>query len=546
MLTSCTLKPRKFHVHTRWHHISHVYSVRLVSLYLCAKVILGPQSRDWRYQLLAGSTTGMQNYDVENEEEWGDLPLNTSSPMKILELFCMMGLFIISSIITSCSNNDEELLQTSQTEQTSMDVVTLKSIINFDDGDFTRALTETGEKTFAAGDMIAVVYSDMSDNIVKTSAYLTASKISTDGKKATIEILGKRPKSNSEVKYIYPAGMANDDGTVNYDVLATQDGSLATLAKKIDLCTFTGMTTEGGDLPTNVTLVNQLAICKFTVKNGSSEDINGTVSTLVVGDGINTYKVTRSASADPIWVAMQPVSSDRSIWFAADDGAGKPYYKSVSGKTLSASKIYPISVKMGEVSTLADLKTCLNFGFMVGKYCGYYVNSSGEIHPSDVEGDIGRVAATGHYAQDTYSGASDTRILVLALTDAGECAWKNEDTEGESAYNSTEEMNGLDFCYNHNFLSYPAAYNAYNWSTSRPNGSTNWFLPSILQWLSMLGVANMEGTGQISKNTLYWSATEYSSDSSQAYTFCLSETYGSVFVQRSKTAQFNVRACFAY
>ena len=81
-------------------------------------------------QLLAGSTTGMQNYDVENEEEWGDLPLNTLSPMKILELFCMMGLFIISSIITSCSNNDEELLQTSQTEQTSMDVVTLKSIIS--------------------------------------------------------------------------------------------------------------------------------------------------------------------------------------------------------------------------------------------------------------------------------------------------------------------------------------------------------------------------------------------------------------------------------
>ena len=83
------------------------------------------------------------------------------------------------------------------------------------------------------------------------------------------------------------------------------------------------MTSSGGTftLPTGVTLANQLAICEFTIKNSGDTEITGSITGLTLSDGTNTYTVSRAATAGPIYVAMQPVTRDKTLSFVANAAA---------------------------------------------------------------------------------------------------------------------------------------------------------------------------------------------------------------------------------
>ena len=126
--------------------------------------------------------------------------------------------------------------------------VTMKTTISLDGKSATRALTEAGVKTFAAGDQIAVIYEQGTGTGKAVSVALTAADIdATDAHKATFTVALTNPKANGKVRYIYPAAMAADDvstttpdnaATINYTALATQDGTLTSLASTYDLATF--------------------------------------------------------------------------------------------------------------------------------------------------------------------------------------------------------------------------------------------------------------------------------------------------------------------
>ena len=118
------------------------------------------------------------------------------------------------------------------------------------------------------------------------------------------------------------------------------------------------MTVNGNEytLP-GIALKNQLAICKFKIKNGEGAEITSSITGLTVSDGTNTYTVSRAAAAGPIYVAMLPVSNDKTLSFVAND-ASDSYFKSVTGKTLAVNNQYPITVTMeqGQTTNLANLK----------------------------------------------------------------------------------------------------------------------------------------------------------------------------------------------
>lgn len=212
-------------------------------------------------------------------------------------------------------------------------------------GGGTKALDASGHKTFAVGDKIAVVYTNTSGNTVKAeSAPLTADDIQNSGKAANFSVELENPDTGEDVTYIYPASMAKSDGTVNYSALANQNGKLATLAKNLDLCTHTG-SWSGSSLPSNVQLVNQLAICKLTIKNGETT-LNSSIRTLYIGDGTNGYYITdnNNGLSNPVWVAMRPVSSSQWLTFHAYKDASNKYEKELTGNTLAAGNIYPVNV----------------------------------------------------------------------------------------------------------------------------------------------------------------------------------------------------------
>ena len=98
---------------------------------------------------------------------------------------------------------------------------------------------------------------------------------------------------------------------------------------------------------------------------------------MTVSDGTNTYSVSRSAAAGPIYVAMQPVATDKTISLVAND-ASNSYYKSVSGKELAANNMYPINVTMTQEGNVIDLSelaadcTAQNGDMLTGKLGNNY------------------------------------------------------------------------------------------------------------------------------------------------------------------------------
>ena len=194
------------------------------------------------------------------------------------------------------------------------------------------------------------------------------------------------------VRYIYPAAMAkttvatdavvnSDAATIDFTNLDAQDGTLESLAATLDLATYDGTLTGDAALPSGVTLSNQLCILELTVKNASGTPVNSSVTKLSVFDGTNVYKISRTTGNEPIYVALRPITSDKTIHFCATNGTTN-YRKSVTGKTLERNNIYPVNL-----STTATTGTALEFltanytaqdgdilsGILLGKY---YINTA--------------------------------------------------------------------------------------------------------------------------------------------------------------------------
>lgn len=257
-------------------------------------------------------------------------------------LMTMAALALTGAAMTACSG-DEPVPGGMQPESTT--AYTLTTTLTFDGGGETRALTEAGVKTFAVGDQIAVKYYKKKQDWVETvtSEPLTAADITDEGKTATFTVTLTDPDDGkTSVRYVYPAYLESDNDRASI-LENEQDGSLAKLAEKFDYAEAAGNIDYSGGSPAlpALTLQNQLALARFTFSDGSA-DITASLRKLVIDDGTHTYSVTPS-SASEIWVALYPVSTDKTIKLMPFDGA-QYYQKSVTGKALDANNIYPIRV----------------------------------------------------------------------------------------------------------------------------------------------------------------------------------------------------------
>ena len=275
--------------------------------------------------------------------------------------FKYFALVLMGALISGCAEEVEDL------QPSANGTVTMKTTISLSEQASTRALTEAGVKTFAAGDQIAVIYKNTSDETVKVeSTALTATDIdATDAHKATFSVTLTNPKASTPVRYIYPASRAaetvatttapNDDATIKYDALATQVGTFDKIASDLDLSVFDGEMTAQAVLPA-ATLVNPLTIAKFTIKNNATDgDITNTITKLTIADGTNTYTVNTS-TLSTIYVAMKPICDTQTVNVYATDGT-KQYYKIVTDNALDASKIYDVTVKTFQGVDLSKLTT---------------------------------------------------------------------------------------------------------------------------------------------------------------------------------------------
>ena len=274
--------------------------------------------------------------------------------MKQIKIFLSVAaLAVVGAMMSGCAEELEALQPANKT-------VTMKTTVGLGQSAVTRGAIDpaNGTTTFTAGDQIAVIYQNASNETVKAvSEALTAADISADGENATFSVELTAPKASGTVRYVYPAAMAaatiaadaatNASATVDNTALATQDGTLDNLANALDLALYDGTMTAEATLPTGVTLQNQLTILELkSIKDEGDNDITAEVNTLTVAVGTaTTYTVSRTPAAGPIYVAMLPVATAEDITFTAEVD-GIVYNKTATGKTLAKNKINPVNLSM--------------------------------------------------------------------------------------------------------------------------------------------------------------------------------------------------------
>ena len=264
---------------------------------------------------------------------------------KSLRYLCMTALALMGAVIMGCSSDENSIEEPKQPENDK--VVTLTATVSMDGSATTRALTPEGVKTFAEGDVMALIYNNTNDETMKAVGTIIAGAGTSS---ATFTFTLTDPKKEGDVTYIYPAAMAGETD-VDYTRLNSQEGTLDDLGRKYDLCTNSG-SWDNGALPT-LMLENRLAICAYTIKNSDgTSDMTGSVTDMTISDGTNIYTVSRSAAAGPIYVAIRPTSgADISYTATAGDNV---YEKSVTAKTYEAGNLYPLGLKMTKVDVCSS------------------------------------------------------------------------------------------------------------------------------------------------------------------------------------------------
>ena len=284
--------------------------------------------------------------------------------LRTMRILAMAALVLTGMAMAGCTSGE---LVEEQPESKSK-TVTLTTTVSCGAAG-TKAVTPSGVKTFDVGDRIAVIYKNQSGQTkVAESHKLTAADISGEGelenKIATFTVSLDDPMASAPVRYIYPYYMCNryaaateaviSDAFINYDALKTdQCGLIEVLGNNFDLAIFDGSMTSDLKLPASAPLVNQLAICAFTLKDHTgSTSITSGLNILTVKAGDDTYTVKslqytegKPFGEDVVYVAIKPVTTATSLEVTATDGAVS-YSKTLTSREYARNNGYNISLKM--------------------------------------------------------------------------------------------------------------------------------------------------------------------------------------------------------
>ena len=201
--------------------------------------------------------------------------------------------------------------------------------------------------TFSEGQQVAVFYKNTSGQTVKVlSDALTASDISNEGKSATINVTIDDADKTQPVTYFYPATMAKDDGSINFDFTA-QSGTEASLSTVRNCCKGSGAW-DGNALP-SVSMASQIDIWKLTMTGGDGMIMAQKVTVKVGGNKVAEASASGVYFAYPIdiYLALNPATMGTGTLRIEADEFGTIYdYQKDGGVSLTAGKFYQSAVEL--------------------------------------------------------------------------------------------------------------------------------------------------------------------------------------------------------
>ena len=215
----------------------------------------------------------------------------------------------------------------------------------------TKALAESGSTivaTWAVDETVALIHNGVKDE-------MTVSAVNEGVATITGTITGS-PSDGDAVTVIYPASAADGTtGKIKANLLYAQNGLLTgdgSIAANYDARKGSGKLKVNGTatLDGSVSLTNQFAIFKFTVKNSNaSATIN--VKSLKVTIGAQNYVITPALATSELYVAL-PAVSDQAVRFSATGSDSKTYTCSKASVTFAAGKYYQSMLKMAPPITV--------------------------------------------------------------------------------------------------------------------------------------------------------------------------------------------------
>ena len=249
----------------------------------------------------------------------------------------------LALVLSACSNEDNDI-QTPVEQPAKSEGIPFTATISIGENAVTRALTEDATNnqivpTWVAGEKVALIHNGVNDEM---------SVASVSGGVATITgTITGTPTTGDAVTIIYPSTAADGTtGNVKANLLAAQDGTLATIAANYDVRKGTGTLKVSGtaSLNGNVSLTNQFAIFKFTTKN---YDASATVSVkpLTITIGSQDYVITPTTATNVLYAALPAISS-KGVNFTATSDDSKTYVCAKGNITFSAGKYYQTTLKM--------------------------------------------------------------------------------------------------------------------------------------------------------------------------------------------------------
>lgn len=271
----------------------------------------------------------------------------------MMKTFRYMTIAALSLLMAACSSNDDI---TSGQVSTTGKGIPFTTTVRMDGNSTRTSLTEDATNgTIAAawetGDELALVYKVGEDTHV-TKATVTAQ---TD-KTATISAsLDEGVTEGTAVTLTYPYDAVSsedpgvsDYGKIKYDELASQDGTLASIAEKYAICQGDGTLTiasGAASLKADVTMASQIAIWKLSLTDGTNA-IKATQVNIVKGEDEQMAMVMpKEGTFSEFYVAVPAVSNGTINISAATTSEGD-YTYTKTGVTLEAGKYYQSTVTM--------------------------------------------------------------------------------------------------------------------------------------------------------------------------------------------------------
>ena len=253
---------------------------------------------------------------------------------------------------------------------------------------------------------------------------------------------------------------------------------------------------------------------KFTIKN-KADNSSLPVTQLKVNDGTNTYTVN-CASSDVVYVAL-PGFSGQKVALVATSGTTNYDYITTSDVTFANAKFYRVAVKMNEIQPMSSASSPNSLGRVIA--------TDGKMYTHVRTATLAGTTASGIIAYVGSAGSVDTssetfKGLAISIGDSNSYNWFTSTYSGLCVSHTGDRSQALQYkdgiactatlaisdgtgmTTNCNGHFHQAAKVAYDYSTSRPDGVSRWFLPAMGQWNMIVQGLATKNAGTTKSNDL--------------------------------------------